>query len=407
MMKKVCWLMICSMIGAAVLSAGVPAHAGKAIKVGIVDCYSGPPSTYTNDVRDAFKLATDKINAKGGVLGRKIRFVTRDSKFKVDIGLSAAKELIMREEVDILMGTINSSLALAISDLARREKVPFLATFSKSAKITGEKGHRYVFSMNENTALAGKAGAAGLARRPYLKYWIAGDDYEYGHALAEGVWKNLTRMKPDVQKLGESWWKVGEPDFTPYITAILSAKPDAVIVATGGRDCVPFLKAAQTTGFNKQMPFYMHTATELSTLMPLGKDAPEGVLGTSNYHFYHPDTPENQAFVKEFQSAFGRYPRVGALYGYITAAFVSKAYERAGKVDTETFIDALEGMSVDSPVGKLTLRAYDHQVMFPMFMGVTKKVPEHEFLIATDIVTLPGAEVMPSIEEIKQARKGK
>jgi len=149
----------------------------------------------------------------------------------------------------------------------------------------------------------------------------------------------------------------------------------------------------------------MHTATELSTLMPLGPDAPEGVLGTSNYHFYYPDTPENKEFVKEFQNAYGRYPKVGALYGYIAATFIAKAYEKAGKTDTEKFIDALEGMSVDSPVGKLTVRAYDHQVMFPMFMGATKKSPDYDFLIATDIVTIPGEEVMPAIEDIKKARE--
>ena len=378
--------------------------AAKTIKVGIVDCYSGPPSTYTNDVRDAFKLAVDKINANGGVLGRKIVFTTRDSKFKVDIGLSAAKELIMRENVNILMGTINSALALAISDLCKREKLPFLVTFAKSAKITGAKGHRYVFSMNENTAMAGKAAAAGLAKKPYIKYWIAGDDYEYGHAIADGVWSNLKKLKPNVKLLGQSWWKVGEPDFTPYITSMLSAKPDAVIIATGGRDCVPFLKAAKATGFNKRVPFFMHTATELSTLKPLGLNAPEGVLGTSNYHFYYPKTKENKTFVKEFKKAYGRYPAVGALYGYITAKFIAKAYKKAGKFDTEKFIDAMEGLSVNSPVGKVTMRAYDHQVMLPMFMGVTKKVPNYNFLIASDIVTIPPKDVMPSIEEIKKAR---
>ncbi len=402
-MKKLSRIAIFPAVCLVLLLISGSAHAAKTIKVGIIDCYSGPPSTYTNDVRDAFKLATDKINAKGGVLGRKIEFVTRDSKFKVDIGLSAAKELIMRKNVDILMGTINSSLALAISDLCKKEKVPFLVTFAKSAKITGEKGHRYVFSMNENTAMAGKAGAVGLAKRPYTKYWIAGDDYEYGHAIADGVWNNLKKLKPDVKLLGQSWWKVGEPDFTPYITAILSAKPDAVIVATGGRDCVPFLKAAKTTGFNKQVPFYMHTATEHSSLQPLGLDAPEGVIGTSNYHFYFPVAPENKLFVKEFKDAFGRYPKVGALYGNITATFIAKAYEKAGKIDNEKFIDALEGMSVNTPVGKLTIRAFDHQVMFPMYMGVTKKAKEYnEFLIATDIVTIPGEEVMPAVEDIKR-----
>ena len=105
----------------ALVFAMAPPSSANTIKVGIVDCYSGPPSTYTNDVRDAFKMEAEKINAGGGILGRQIEVLTRDSKFKVDLGLAAAKELILREEVDILMGTINSSLALAISDLAKKE----------------------------------------------------------------------------------------------------------------------------------------------------------------------------------------------------------------------------------------------------------------------------------------------
>jgi len=376
----------------------------KAIKVGIVDCYSGPASTYTNDVRDGFKLFVDEVNEAGGVLGTPIEFTTRDSKFKVDLGLREAKELIMREDVDILMGTINSALALALADLSAKEKIPFFSTFSKSAKITGEKGNRYVFGMNENTTMAGKAAAVGLAQKPYVKYWIAGDDYEYGHAIAEGVWENLKKLKPEVELLGQSWWKVGEPDFTPYITAMLAAKPDAVIIATGGRDCVPFLKAAQATGFNQKVPFFMHTATELSTLMPLGQEAPENVIGTSNYFFYYPETPENKAFAERFQAAYGRPPKVGAMYGYITGRFIVEGFKKAGAVDTEKLIDALEDMTVDSPVGPLTLRGGDHQVMFPMFMGVTKKVPEYEFLKASDIMTIPGDQVMPTMDEIKAAR---
>ena len=402
-MKTFAWF--CVTLAMALVLITAPAQAAKAIKIGIVDCYSGPPAAYTNDVRDAFKLEVDKINAAGGILGRKIDVLTRDSKFKVDLGLSAAKELIYRENVDIMMGTINSALALAISDMCKKEKVPFFVTFSKSAKITGAKGHRYVFSITENTALAGKAAAAGLAKKPYRKYWIAGDDYEYGHAIADGVWDNLKKLRPDVELLGQSWWKVGEPDFTPYITAILSAKPDAVIVATGGRDCVPFLKAAKATGFNERVPFFMHTATELATLKPLGLDAPENVLGTSNYFFYYPETDANKSFVKKFETAYSRKPAVGAVYGLLAAKFIFGAYKKAGKVDTEKFIDNVEGMWVDSPVGKVTMRAYDHQAMLPMFMGVTKKVAGYDFLIATDIVTVPGKDVMPSIEEIKKARK--
>ena len=91
-----------------------------------------------------------------------------------------------------------------------------------------------------------------------------------------------------------------------------------MIVATGGRDCVPFLKAAKATGFNKKVPFFMHTATELSTLKPLGLNAPTVVLGTSNYFWYYPDSKANKAFVAAFKKAYNRVPKVGALYGYIT-----------------------------------------------------------------------------------------
>jgi len=304
----------------------------------------------------------------------------------------------------MLVGTINSALALAISDLALKEKIPFFATFSKSDKISGAKGHRYVFQITENTAMIGKAAAAGLAKLPYKNYWIAGDDYEYGHAVADGVWSNLTKLKPEVKLLGKSWWKVGEPDFTPYITSILSAKPDAVIIATGGRDCVPFLKAAQATGFNKKVPFFMHTATELATLKPLGKNAPEGVLGTSNYQFYFPDTPQNKAFVAEFQKAYKRYPAVGALYGYITAQLIVQAYQKAGSLNTEKFVDAIGGLSVETPVGPVVLRAEDHQALLPMYMGKTKKSDKYDFLIAEDIVTISPAEAAPDLAAIKKAR---
>ena len=80
---------------------------------------------------------------------------------------------------------------------------------------------------------------------------------------------------------------------------------------------VNVMKAAKATGFAEKIPMFIHTATEHSTLAPLGLDAPEKVIGTSNYHFYYPDTPKNKAFAKAFKDAYGREPKVGALYGYL------------------------------------------------------------------------------------------
>jgi branched-chain amino acid transport system substrate-binding protein len=316
-----------------------------------------------------------------------------------------AKELVLRKDVDIIVGTINSGAALAVSAaVAKKEKVPFIVWISKSENITGKKGHRYVFSAGENTAMAGKSGGVALSTKPYVKYWIAGDDYEYGHALADAAWRNLKAKKPEVQLVGKSWWKPGEPDLMPYITSILAAKPDAVIFATGGRSMTNIMKAIKATGMTDKAAIYVHTATDHAVLNSLGIHAPEGVMGTMDYHFYYPELSANKRFVKAFKAAYGSPPGFPAFHGYITAHFIAEAYKKAGAVDKEKFVDALEGLQIDSPVGRIEMRACDHQVILPMYLGVTKVSPEMGFAVSSDIYTLRGAEVMPSCKEIQEAR---
>ena len=386
----------------------VPAgHAAKVLKVGIIDAFSGGAAPMSIDNVNGFKMAINAVNAKGGVNGTKIEFVTRDDKFKPDISLAMAKELVMKENVDILLGTISSASSLAVSDLSKREKIPFLVTGAKSEKITGEKGHRYVFQVDENTTMSGKAAAQYLAKQPYVKYWIAGDDMEYGHAITSSVWNNLKALKPNVQLLGQTWWKVGEADFGPYITQIMSAKPDFVILGAAGSGIIGFLKAAKTTGMNKAVPLYVHTAIDHTMLFANGLDAPEGVVGTAHYLFHYPETPENKTFVAEYRKLYDKFPTMPAFYGYTAGQFIIKALEKlGGKFDREKFVDALEGMVLDNTaVGRLEMRACDHQTILPTFVGVTKKVPQYkDFLIATDIVTVAPKDGAPSCEEIKKAR---
>jgi branched-chain amino acid transport system substrate-binding protein len=388
------------------LLCGSPGFAAETIKVGIVDTYSGGAAVFGIDMLDGFKMGVNEINAKGGVLGKKIEYVTRDEKFKPDLALGMARELVMKEGVDILMGTISSSSALAISEFAKKEKIPFFVTYAKSEKISGEKGHRYVFAMGENTSMAGRAAAAALAKKPYTKYWIAGDDYEFGHAMTDSVWNHLKTLNPKVQLLGKTFWKVGESDFVPYITQIMAAKPDVLIMGSAGSGVIGFQKAAKATGFSQKVVIYQHTAIELAVLSSLGLEGPEGVAGTASYMFYYPQTPENKAFVNEYRKIYNKYPTMPSFYGYTTAQFIAKAYQKAGTVDKEKFIDALEGMVLEtSAVGRLELRSCDHQLLLPTFYGITKKVPEYkDFLIGTDIITILPKDGVPSCEEVQKAR---
>jgi branched-chain amino acid transport system substrate-binding protein len=343
------------------------------------------------------------VNEKG-VLGKKIEFVTRDSQFKVDLALSFAKELVMREQVDLIVGEISSSNMLAISEYCLKMKVPFIPWAGGSDKITGAKGHRYVFLTAANTAMSGRAGALGLAKKPYKKYWIMGDDYAYGHDMGDGCFNNLKKLRPEVELLGQSWWKLGESDFTPYITNALAAKPDAIIAGTGGASMAPFMRLAKETGLSEKIPIWINTAIDYTSVKPLGKNGPEGILGTANYLFYYPDTPANKRFVESFRKATGDYPGWFALAGYITGHVIAEGYKKAGAVDKEKFINALEGLTIETPTGVAKIREYDHQIMQPVFWGVTKYDPKYDFLVASDIVTFSAEEVMPTIDEVKKAR---
>lgn len=393
-------------LAAALAAAGLPAGAeARNIKVGILDTYSGPPAVFGNDALNGFKMAVEEINRQG-VLGGKIEFVTRDDKFKVDIGLNLAKELALKENVDLIVGVVNSGVALAVSDaVAKKEKIPFFTWMGKSANITGKAGHRYVFSTTENTAMATKAAATVLARKPYKRIWVAGDDYEYGHALDDSFTRYMKQFKPEVEFIGRTWWKLGEPDLVPYFTSIQAAKPDLVHFCTGGASMANVLKTIQATGLQRTTAIYIHTAIDHAVLKPLGLNAPEGVLGTMDYLFYYPEMSSHQKFVKEFQTRYKTPPGFPAFHAYVTAQFIAEGFRKAGKIDREAFINALEGLKVDTPVGRVEMRACDHQAVLPIYFGTTRLSKEHQAAVATDILTLRGAEVMPTCEEVLGARK--
>jgi branched-chain amino acid transport system substrate-binding protein len=122
-------------------------------------------------------------------------------------------------------------------------------------------------------------------------------------------------------------------------------------------------------GLTKDVQVWVHTATDLSTLRPLGAEAPEGLLGTNPYHYYFPDTAENKAFVESFKKAYNREPTAFALYGYLTGKFIAEAAKKAGSNDKEKIIDSLEGLTLNSPVGPVSIRKADHQIMMPMYFG--------------------------------------
>ncbi|MGD0661932.1 MAG: ABC transporter substrate-binding protein [Syntrophorhabdales bacterium] len=124
----------------------------------------------------------------------------------------------------------------------------------------------------------------------------------------------------------------------------------------------------------------------------------------SNLNF--PNTAQNRAFADEFRKACKRYPGSTALYGYVAGTLIAKAFEKAGKVDNERFVDALENLVVDSPIGELQMRGCDHQLILPMYYGITKKSPQYGFLVGSDTVIVSGKDYLPTCDDMAKLRVG-
>jgi branched-chain amino acid transport system substrate-binding protein len=389
--------------------AFIPGLAGaeKPIKIGLIDVYSGAGAAFGKPALNGWKMAVDEFNEKGGLNGRKIELIVRDDKFKPDEALSHARELVIKEQVDFLAGTTNSSCALAVSEFAKKNKKLFMVSISRSHRITGEKGHEYIFRGCPSADLECLAGGIYAASKPFKRWLIIGEDYEYGHSAAENFWKGLASHKKDVEKVGEIWIKLGETDYTSYLTSAMSQKPDAVCIAFGASGLVPFVKQANLFGLFDKIPVFAFGLADSVFAKALGKDMPINVYGGSNYLWYYPATPANKAFVEKTKKLYDdSYPTgIGLFGGYSSAKFLTEAILKAGSVDTQKVIQALEGLTIQTVIGPITMRGCDHQAITPTFWGKLENVSGFPFPVIKEIVITSAEKVMPTCQEIAELRK--
>ncbi len=245
-----------------------PAYAAKKkpIKVGLLYALSGLAAVYTKGTVIGHEIAAEEINAKGGVLGRKIKFVTRDNKLKPGIAVKEFRRLVTKDKVDFVMGIISSGVALAVSQVAKEMKVLFVDTIAQTAALTGEQGHQYVIRTNTNSTVIGRTAALAAAKREWKNYYFIGPDYEWGHRVNSDFWEFLQTKKAGVKKMGDLWPKLGERDYSAHITAMLNAKPDAVFSSLWGGDLIAFIKQASAYGFFDKIQYISTGGGDLDIL---------------------------------------------------------------------------------------------------------------------------------------------
>jgi branched-chain amino acid transport system substrate-binding protein len=378
------------------------------IKIGLLYSLSGLAAVYTQGTVIGHEIAAEEINAKGGVLGRPIEFVTRDDKLKPGIAVKEFRRMVTRDKVDFVMGVISSGVALAVSQVAKEMQVLFVDTIAQTSALTGEQGHPYVVRTNTNSTIIGRTAALAAAKQDWKKYYFIGPDYEWGHVVNTDFWTFLQTKKEGLEKIGELWPKLGERDFSSHITTMLSANPDAVFSSLWGGDLIAFIKQANSYGFFDKTKFVSTGAGDLDILKPLGAEMPDGLMATFFYAFDMPVAGKekvNEAFVAKFKEKAGYEPKSGDVIGYVSTYMLAEAIEKAGSTETEKLGATLRGMSFDTLLGPVTIRDFDGQSTFGYHAGFTYTTPEHPFKRLKDVTRAEGEEVLETKAEIDKARE--
>src|SRR4030067_238684 len=337
------------------------------IKLGAIYCFAGPCYMYSESAIHGIRIAADEINAKGGILGRKLDVTVRDTEMKVDVGAREVKDLILREKVNFLEGPCSSGVGLAMQVVHSEYKIIRVTTMANTEGQVVDKFTPYIVQIVPNTYMEAIATTRYLNKKvpTAKKYCTIAPDYEFGRREEAAFAEEIKRLVPDAEILYEAWPKPGEKDFTAFITAIMAKKPDAVHSSLFGGDLVAFTKQAAPYGFFEKTPFV--ALYDLPVLSALGPDAPEGTFAFGRGCFFMDPNPKMMEFVEKYKKIRATYPDSWSVQAYDSVYLLKAAIEKAKTTETEAVIKALEGITLDSLRGKFSIRPLDHMGSVPSY----------------------------------------
>jgi branched-chain amino acid transport system substrate-binding protein len=383
-------LRVVSLLLVAVLALPLAAEAQKPIKVGFPMILSGPGALFGEPALKGAQMYVEELNARGGVLGRKVELLPRDTKGDANEAVRVSRELILKENVDFLVGTLTSAEGPAVSVVAKENKVVFIAPIPKTDQLTApDKLHPYVFRVAATTTMEGRSAAEIVAKWPATRIGTISPDYAYGQDVTRAFVEHLKKIKPSVQIVDQQWPKLGEPDYTPFINAQMAKKPEAVFSSLWGGHFVNFAKQAKPLGYFDAVRYNFIGVGEAGSpesTKSMGKDYPVGIWGNTYDAFYWGETPAHKDYVARLSKYLkDEHPSSWAIQGYTGMQFLTEAVKKAGSADSDKVSKALLGLTIDTPIGKQTIREKDHQANRGQLYGKTTMDPKYPFAILKPI----------------------
>jgi branched-chain amino acid transport system substrate-binding protein len=342
------------------------AYASEPIKIGIIDPLSSPYNTSSiHDVHGA-TVAVDRFNKEGGVLGRPVAIFEADDASNVQTALKAATKLIKEDRVDVLMGTFNGDVALAVAEVAKRENRLFMVTGAHVPELTGAGCNSHTFVFMPSARMLSRAVTPYLVKAHGSRWFMITADTVDGRAAEQAMANALQVDGGEV--IDTISTRFGATDFTAALARAKDAKPGAVILNLYGWDLIHALTAYTSVGLAREHIGVGGMIGGEQIGRPLGYANNSGIWGL----IWDPKvkSESSRRFIQGVIDKYNHTPTSRCYHGYAAMTQILEAIQRAGTTEAQAVIKALEGHEFDGlKEGRSYFRAWDHQHIQDVLVG--------------------------------------
>lgn len=329
----------------------------------------------------ANKLVFDQINAAGGIEGRKLELIVRDSRNLPEEAVKNVRSLINSDGCTIIISAESSSAAAAINESLRDTKVTCFQVNSEASSLTADpkKFNPLVFRVARqgiHDAIAGGAIVSRLARERGLTRWAtAAPDYAFGRETTQQFIDYYQYFGGKMEVVAQVWPKFGAPDFTEVVTKLLSSNCEALYSLCFGGDLISLVEQGNLYGLFQNKLSVMPLYSDYGVIDTI-KQQPRDVIVQNRYNWAYPATAANRKWYDDYlKLSSGSKPNNWSWQSGAAAQFIVNGL-RATKGDTNPVkvAAAIRGTSAQVPFGldgKVTLRAEDNTLInYPMAYGM-------------------------------------
>ncbi len=348
-----------------------PAPAAEPVKIGVLLPFSGVYGGLGSDQERALGLGFDTFGRTVG--GRGIVLVKADTEAKPAVGLQKARELILRDRVDLLVGIISSAVAGAVRDYVHNAGVPLFITNAGNDLLTGARCSPWIIRTSFSNSQIVRGMGPWLHRRGYRSAFLMAFDYAAGHQMMDAFRDSFTSAGGAIA--GEEYPPLGQvQDFAPYLVKLKSAAPDVTFVFFAGPPAIKFAREYAAFGLNRGIP--LAAAGWLTSALHIDRQGGE-VDGVYSILNYVPSiaSAENAAFQRAHKARFGR---AGSEYGvaaYDTARLIvdALAVVNADLSDKSAFLRAVHAVSFNGPRGPFRIDPATNNIIQNIYISQVRR----------------------------------